>query len=103
VPRDEAVIKTRSPFLGAKIANLSPALAEELGIDVEAKGVVVTAVEGGSTADSFGLQKGDIVVMVNSIRIETTHDLVNVISKPSRLWRLTIQRGDQKITATFTG
>jgi Do/DeqQ family serine protease len=102
-PRDEAVIKTRSPFLGAKIANLSPALAEELRLDIDAKGVVVTDVENGSTADSFGLQKGDIVLVVNNVRIDTTHDLVNVISKPSRLWKLTIQRGGQQISAMFTG
>jgi Do/DeqQ family serine protease len=102
-PRDEAVIKTRSPFLGAKIANLSPALAEELRLDIDTKGVVVTDVENGSTADSFGLQKGDIVLVVNNVRIETTHDLVNVISKPSRLWKLTIQRGGQQISAMFTG
>lgn len=101
LPREEAVIKTRSPFLGAKIANLSPALAEELRLDLDAKGVVVTDVESGSTADAFGLQKGDIVLMVNNVRIETTHDLVNVISRPSRVWRLTIQRGNQQISATF--
>jgi Do/DeqQ family serine protease len=102
-PRDEAVIKTRSPFLGARIANLSPALAEELRIDIDAKGVVVTDVESGSTAYSFGLQKGDIVLVVNNVKIETTHDLVHVLSQPSKLWRLTIQRGGQQISAMFTG
>jgi Do/DeqQ family serine protease len=102
-PRDEAIIKTRSPFLGAKIANLSPALAEELRMDIDAKGVVVTDVESGSTADSFGLQKGDIVLVVNNVRIENTRDLVNVLSQPSRSWRLTIQRGGQQISAMFTG
>ncbi len=102
-PRDEAVIKTRSPFLGARIANLSPALAEELRMDIDAKGVVVTDVEGGSTAYTFGLQKGDIVLVVNNVKIETTHDLVQVLSQPSKLWRLTIQRGGQQISAMFTG
>jgi Do/DeqQ family serine protease len=102
-PRDEAVIKTRSPFLGARIANLSPALAEELRMDIDAKGVVVTDVESGSTAYSFGLQKGDIVLVVNNVKIETTHDLVHVLSQPSKLWRLTIQRGGQQISAMFTG
>jgi Do/DeqQ family serine protease len=102
-PRDEAVIKTRSPFLGARIANLSPALAEELRMDIDAKGVVVTDVENGSTAYSFGLQKGDIVLVVNNVKIETTHDLVHVLSQPSKLWRLTIQRGGQQISAMFTG
>ncbi len=103
VTHDEAVIKTRSPFLGAKIANLSPELAEELRMDIDAKGVVVTDVENGSTAYLFGLQKGDVVLVVNNVRIQTTRDLVDVISRPSRLWRLTIQRGVQQISATFTG
>lgn len=103
VARDEAVIKTRSPFLGAKIANLSPALADELRMDIDAKGVVVTDVENGSTAYLFGLQRGDVVLVVNNVRIQTTRDLVDVISRPSRLWRLTIQRGLQQISATFTG
>jgi Do/DeqQ family serine protease len=100
-PREEAVIKTRSPFLGAKIANLSPALAEELRMDIDAKGVVVTDVEDGSTAYGFGLQKGDIVLVVNGVRIETTHDLVSVLSKPSSRWQLTIQRNGQRISVTF--
>jgi Do/DeqQ family serine protease len=102
-PRDEAIIKTRSPFLGAKIANLSPALAEELRMDIDAKGVVVTEVESGSTAETFGLQKGDIVLVVNGVRIENPRDLVQVLSQPSRSWRLTIQRGGQQISAVFSG
>ena len=102
-PREETVIKARSPFFGAKVANLSPLLAEELRLDSETKGVVVTDVEIGSTAQTFGLQKGDIVVAVNNTRIETTQDLVRAVSQPSRIWRLTIRRGGQQISATFSG
>jgi Do/DeqQ family serine protease len=103
IPREETVIKARSPFLGAKVANLSPAVADELRMDMDAKGVVVTDVENGSMAQSFGLQKGDVVVVVNSAKIETTQDLVRAVSQPSRVWRLTIQRGGQQISAVFSG
>ncbi len=102
-PREETLIKARSPFLGAKVANLSPALADELRMDIDAKGVVVTDVENGSTAQSFGLQKGDVVLVVNNAKIESTQDLVRALSQPSRLWRLTIQRGGQQISAVFSG
>src|SRR5215831_2791762 len=102
-PREEIVIKARSPFFGAKVANLSPALAEELRLETEAKGVVVTDVQDGSTAQTFGLQKGDIVLAVNNAKIETTQDLVRVVGQPSRLWRLTIQRGGQQISAVVGG
>jgi S1-C subfamily serine protease len=103
IEREETLIKARSPFLGAKVANLSPALADQLRMDLDAKGVVVTDVESGSTAQSFGVQKGDIVLSVNNTKIESTQDLVRALSQPSRLWRLTIQRGGQQISAVFSG
>jgi Do/DeqQ family serine protease len=102
-PREETVIKARSPLLGAKVANLSPALAEELRLDSAAQGVAVTDVENGSVAQSFGFQKGDIVVSVNNEKIATMKDLLRATGQPSRLWRLTILRGGQEISAVFGG
>ena len=102
-PREETVIKARSPLHGAKVANLSPALADELRLDTDAKGVAVIEVETGSLAHNFGLQKGDVVLMINNAKISTTQDLVKAVSQPSRLWRLTIQRGGQQISAMFGG
>jgi Do/DeqQ family serine protease len=101
--REEAVIKSRSPLLGAKVANLSPAVAEELRLDDNAEGVAVTEVESGSVAQSFGFQKGDIVINVNNAKIATTQDLLRATSQPARLWRLTIVRGGQEISAVFGG
>ena len=102
-PREETVIKVRSPLLGARVANLSPALAEELRLDFSTEGVVVTDVENGSASQSFGFQKGDIVVSVNNAKIASMEDLLRAISQPVRLWRLTIQRGGQEISAVFGG
>jgi len=102
-PREETVIKVRSPLLGARVANLSPALAEELRLDFSTEGVVVTDVENGSASQSFGFQKGDIVVSVNNAKIAIMEDLLRAISQPVRLWRLTIQRGGQEISAVFGG
>jgi S1-C subfamily serine protease len=72
-------------------------------MDIDQKGVVVTDVENGSMAQSFGLQKGDVVLVINNAKIETTQDLVRAVSQPSRVWRLTIQRGGQQISAVFSG
>jgi Do/DeqQ family serine protease len=101
--REETVIKSRSPLLGAKVANLSPAVAEELRLDDNAEGVAVTDVESGSVAQSFGFQKGDIVINVNNAKIATMQDLLRATSQPARLWRLTIVRGGQEISAVFGG
>jgi hypothetical protein len=53
-PRDEIVIRSRSPFSGVKIANLSPALAEELQLQNVDKGVAIVDVDTGSYASNLG-------------------------------------------------
>src|SRR5262245_33957865 len=55
-PREEVEIRARSPFLGAKVANLSPALADELRLDAQAEGVVIVSIADGSTAQSIGFR-----------------------------------------------
>jgi Do/DeqQ family serine protease len=103
LPRDEILIRTRSPFLGAKVANLSPALAEELRLDTELQGVVILDIATGSMAQSFGFQRGDIVVAVNGEKVGKTRDLERLTKEPSRAWRVTIQRAGQQISAVFGG
>jgi Do/DeqQ family serine protease len=102
-PRDEVQISANSPFLGATVANLSPALADELRLDPQAQGVVVTAVADGSTAQSIGFQPGDIVVSVNSQKIVSSADLDRISKSGSRSWHITIQRGEQQISVMFSG
>jgi Do/DeqQ family serine protease len=102
-PRDEIEIRARSPFLGATVANLSPALAEELRLDSQARGVVIVAVADGSAAQSIGFQRGDIVVSVNNQRIEKSSDLDRIARAGGRLWRVTINRGGQQISVMFSG
>jgi Do/DeqQ family serine protease len=102
-PRNEVLIQARSPFLGAKVANLSHALAEELRLDSAAEGVAVVEIADGSVAQSIGFQKGDVVLTVNNEPIAKTADLQRVAAQPTRLWRVTILRGGQKLSVVFGG
>jgi len=102
-PRDEVVIQARSPLLGAKVANLSPALAEELRLDTASEGVAIVDVANGSIAQSLGFRKGDVVVAVNEEQVATTADLQRAVTKPSRGWRVTVNRGGQQISYAFGG
>jgi Do/DeqQ family serine protease len=97
-PRDEILIQARSPFMGIKIANISPALAEELRLDPSAGGVAVVEVANGSFAQQYGFQRGDVILEVNERKIERTRDLDTAVKQPSRLWLITIARGAQKLT-----
>ena len=48
--RDEIVLTARGPFQGARVANISPAVADELRIEADTKGVVVTELADGASA-----------------------------------------------------
>ncbi|MEA2882513.1 MAG: hypothetical protein QOH32_1769 [Bradyrhizobium sp.] len=101
--RDEIVIKSRSPFQGAKVANISPAVAEELHLDANTEGVVVTDLADDATAASVGFQKGDIILAVNNQKIAKTSDLERATREPTRLWRIVVVRGGQQINVTLGG
>jgi Do/DeqQ family serine protease len=102
-PRNELEIRGRSPFLGVTVANLSPALADELRLDPQTEGVVVTAVADGSPARSLGFQKGDIVMSVNNQKIAKPTDLDRIVNAGSRQWHITIVRGGQQISVVLSG
>ncbi len=102
-PRDALTIRSRSPFQGAEVMNMSPAVAEELSLEGAAEGVAVASVGDGSTAAEVGVQKGDIVVAVNGQKIATTRDLEKACAERARLWDLTIKRGAQTIRTQLGG
>jgi Do/DeqQ family serine protease len=103
LPRDEITIRSRSPFSGAKIANLSPALADELQLQNAEEGVVILDIDAGSYASNVGFRRGDVIMAVNGEKIAKTADLARVTSTPSRSWRVIIRRGGQQISAVFNG
>ncbi|WP_298255442.1 DegQ family serine endoprotease [Bradyrhizobium sp.] len=101
--RNEIVLTTRSPFQGAKVANISPALADEMHLDADTEGVIVVGVADDSISANYGFQKGDIVLAVNGQKISKTSDLERVTRDESRLWRIKLVRGGQQINATLGG
>jgi Do/DeqQ family serine protease len=102
-PRDELLIASPSPFQGAKVSNLSPALADDLRLDPSAQGVVIVDIASGSPAQSLGFQRGDLVVSVNNAKIAKTRDLEKAVGQQSRLWRITIMRGGQQMSVELRG
>lgn len=103
-PRDERVIRGRSPFSGARVANISPSLAEELRLDAGVQGCVIVDLTEGSVAREIGFfRKGDVIIAVNGEKVGLTRDLDRVASRPSRLWRITIVREGQTFSVAFGG
>jgi Do/DeqQ family serine protease len=100
---DELVIASPSPFQGAKVSNLSPALADDLRLDPSTEGVVILEVVSGSSAQRLGLQRGDLVVSVNNAKIAKTRDLERIAGQASRRWSITILRGGQQVSVELRG
>jgi Do/DeqQ family serine protease len=103
--RDERTIAGNNPFSGAKVVNLSPAVAEEIGVDPfdAPKGVMVYSIDSSrSYAAGIGLRAGDIIKSVNGKVITTTADLEAATKAGARRWQISIMRNGQMITATFS-
>jgi len=101
--RNELVLTGRSPFQGAKVSTITPALADELHLDADTEGVVIVDLGGDSAAANVGFQKGDIILVVNNQKIARTGDLEKAAGERQRLWRITLVRGGQQINVTLGG
>lgn len=91
----EVFIEGRSPFAGAKVAALSPWLAQRLGMRGNERGVAVIEIASNSPAAGFGLRPRDIVREVNGEQIDSAEKLREVASVQARWWRFTIERDGQ--------
>ena len=90
------------PFDGARVANLSASIADELGVD-DQDGVVVMSIQPGSTAARLGLRPGDIIVQVGRTKLDTVDELEAQLKQRQRLWQLVIRRGDQLVQLQVSG
>jgi serine protease Do len=96
-PRDTTVLKGKHPLSGAKVVNLSPAVAAEVGFDEAATGVLVVGVARGSWASRIRLRPGDIILSVNDGKITLVEDLKAATASPQESWIIEIRRGNKKL------
>ncbi|MFO1056838.1 MAG: DegQ family serine endoprotease [Dongiaceae bacterium] len=93
-PRQATKLRGDQPLQGATVVNLSPAVAEELGLD-EWSGVVITEIAPGAFPLRLGLQPGDIIVKLNDKPIGSVADLKEALDKPVERWAITFKRAGQ--------
>ena len=103
-PRDARDLGGYHPLTGCKIANLSPAVAQELGIDDDSRmGVVVLDVKDKTPAARIGVKRGDIVVAVNNEKVKSVAQLVSVLDLAGGGWRLSVERDGKVYNLAIQG
>jgi len=72
--------KVFSVQTGLKVQMVTPEIAKEVGLPW-VKGLAITEVISGSSADDMGLQPGDIILEANRVEVSTVDEWEKVISK----------------------
>lgn len=103
-PRNETLLDPKAVLGGAVIANISPAVAQELNLSHVSSGVVVLEIRKPSRAASNGVKKGDVIDEINGTTIKSVADIVKITSKRARGgWQVRLLRNGRGITFERNG
>jgi Do/DeqQ family serine protease len=103
-PRDARDLTGRHPLSGSKVANLSPAVAQELGMDDESRqAVVVIEVAAQTPAARLGIKRGDILVGINNEKVSSVAQLAAMLELTGGGWRLALERGGKLFNLAIQG
>lgn len=101
VKRSDTLIEGLNPLAGATAANLSPAVADELGLPADITGVVISKVEKAPAQRFF--KRGDIVLEVNGVTVGSVDALRDALADERSIWRIAINRGGRVVKIAIGG
>lgn len=98
------------PMLGVRYTQITPELADSENLPVDHGAVIATgdsqnsAIVSGSPADTAGLRSGDILLSIDSVDIDETNTLSDLIQqhKVGDSIRVQYMRGDETISVDIT-
>lgn len=73
-PRDLSLLEGRQPLAGASVVNMSPAVAEEMGLGEWRPGIIIVEVKNGAYAGRF-VRPGDMILGVNGQEVKNVAEL----------------------------
>ena len=100
-PRDAVTLDEGALLPGLALANLNPAVIAEMGLPIEATGVVVT--DAGPVAPRVGLLAGDILLSVNGQRADSPATVAAALRRGAGTVQIDALRGAQRLRLRFRG
>lgn len=82
--------KDRAP-VGMQLENLTPETQRELGLPLDAKGVVVSGITYGGPADRAGLARGDLILEVDKVPVTDVEKFFAIV-KRKKTYMLRVRR-----------
>lgn len=101
VPRQTTELEGNHPLSGTTVANLSPAVAEEIGAS-EYRGVVIMDVAPGSIAHRLTFQRGDIILAINKDKVDSVKRLRNMLDSNYSRWSIDVKRAGRMLTINIS-
>ena len=95
---ETAVAGGKEQGFGLTVQPLTPEIADSLGLGSNVKGVVVSGVEPGSSADEAGIRRGDVILEVNREPVKDLPSYRNALkASKSKSVLFLVRRGDNTI------
>lgn len=76
--------KSNTGSLGLAVQPITPALAQQLGLNIETQGLVVTDIDPSGPAADLGIQPGDVIEQVNQQPVRTIAELRDAVQRSGR-------------------
>ena len=89
--------------LGFTVANITPALIDKYKLGDNAAGVVVTKVNGGSSAAQVGIEEGQVITRANNVPVKSVADFEKTTKdlKSGDAIRLVVQTEERRMLIEF--
>lgn len=96
-------ISGNTRFAGSVVETVTPAVAQDMGLDFNAKGVVVRSVADGSPAQQMGLRAGDIILNLNGQDMADAKTFQSLVAQRPQAWQIVLQRDNQVFRSYVSG
>jgi serine protease Do len=90
--------------IGIQLADLTPDIANRMGLNASATGLVITDVRPGSQASEAGMQPGDVLIRINRTAIRSAFQARELIAnmKHGEVESFVIQRRNSRLLVSFS-